>query len=134
MSDDLNRRCAEAMGWHEWTGEDDYSGPLPMFRDWDEGGMLAVYTNEETGDVEFYWNPAERIADAWVLVEKMRENGWTISWDWDDTGHAVILKRWRHGWEGVDVTLCPTFPRAICEAVRNCWNSQRFACVCFSPS
>ena len=53
---------------------------------------------------------------AMEVVEKMREDGWGVSWDWDDTGHSIYLKRWKDGWQGVDVTCCETFELAVCRA------------------
>lgn len=53
---EINAACAEAMGWerHQIGGWDGWlCGDKPM--------------------AEARWNPAKFIADAWVLLEKLRE-------------------------------------------------------------
>lgn len=64
--------AAEVMGWTQWA---DLSGDAPedvtCFADWGDTNGVAVYAKDDaTGDVAFYFNPAEDIADAWRLVEK----------------------------------------------------------------
>lgn len=81
---ELNVLIAErVMGWTRWdvtTGEDCPCEPgVTYFADWGEMGGVAVYTPPHlTGDVEYYFNPAEDIADAWRVVEKMRAEGWIV--------------------------------------------------------
>ena len=62
------------MGWHEWTGDDDYSGPYPMWRDWGTG--VAVYDNELLGSISFMFSPSTRIKDAWLVVETITKDRW----------------------------------------------------------
>jgi hypothetical protein len=66
--------CTKVMGWHHWVNTHiDYDGPHPAFAVWDihseKYPTASVYEDEISGDVTFYFNPFERIADAWLVVE-----------------------------------------------------------------
>jgi hypothetical protein len=71
------RIASEVMGWTRWDIESGEDCPcaegVTYFADWGEMGGLAIYTPPHlTGDVEFNFNPAEEIADAWRVVEKVK--------------------------------------------------------------
>ena len=54
---ETNRLIAlRVMGWHEWTGDDDYAGPYPAFFRWLGNDQLAVYV-EENYDIDHMFDP-----------------------------------------------------------------------------
>jgi hypothetical protein len=69
---EMNAAVAElVMRWHQWVDlSRDYEGPYPMFADWGEMS-LAVYEDEESGDVTRHFSPSTDIAAAWLVVEEI---------------------------------------------------------------
>lgn len=68
------RVASRVMGWTQWTdlSQDCPSEPgVTYFADWGGPCGLSVYmADNETGDVDFYFDPAEDIADAFKVLEK----------------------------------------------------------------
>ena len=85
-----------------------YTDPHPVYEVYCDNGSLAYYE-----PVKEY---SKDIACAQEVFKKLRADGWAVSWDWDDTGHSIHLKRWKDGWQGVDVTCCETLALAGCRA------------------
>lgn len=65
---EMNAAVAEVvMGWHQWVDlSRDYDGPYPMFAAWGEG-PVAVYEDEESGDVTRWFSPSTDINDAFEM-------------------------------------------------------------------
>ena len=118
---ELNRRIArEVMGWLEWTGDGDWTPPVgqekaTMFTaafPWDES--VSVYEDGEE-QMTFYFEPSRKIADAWLVVEKMREQGYSV-----DINTTISNKGWYvvlsddDGHEGDEGGT--SLPLAICKA------------------
>lgn len=116
--------CTKIMGWHQWIDTHiDYNGPLPMFAVWDLHDhpiVASVYTDEIGGDVSFYFDPFIKIADAWLVVERLEKDDWSFG--------IEITRKFIHS-ELVDIWECyfcddntsyeadaDTAPLAICLA------------------
>lgn len=110
----LDAWVAEAvMGWPEWTGDDDYSGPYPMWRDWGTG--VAVYDNELLGSIGFMFLPGTDIAAAWRVVEKTNhDNNFVLTWYNPDGRQAYVDAQFGFG---IRVgARASSAPLAICRA------------------
>jgi hypothetical protein len=69
--------AASVMGWTQWAdlSEDCPNEPgVTYFADWGGERGVAVYDpNDSSGDVAYYFNPAEDIADAWQVVARLKQ-------------------------------------------------------------
>lgn len=118
VSGELDARVAiEVMGWRE-SVDTDYD---PAQYEWRECGEYRALINR-TGQLEGLplWSPSKLITDAWMVVEKLRADGWrwvissreahTESW-W------VAVERPAH-WEANHTSknqaVDSSLPRAIC--------------------
>ena len=63
----LNEMAAKVMGWNEWA-EENATRKYPAYL---VNEMGRVFSVSDTYDFE-EWSPATDIADAWELVEKLR--------------------------------------------------------------
>jgi hypothetical protein len=77
---EITRQLAEkVMGWTYWSGEKDYDGPpgVTIFTDWSlEIPINGVDVYADGSDnLTSSFDPLNKIADAWLVVEKMAEHG-----------------------------------------------------------
>lgn len=87
------------MGWLQWDGEDDWSGPpdATFFFAGDNGSMLGVYEDGEENPT-LYFDPVKDIESAMTVIEKMRERGYRVAIQGElpnDGGWRVRLHCWR---------------------------------------
>lgn len=79
MSCEVDARVAvEVMGWKEIHGPGDISGGYAWFRRMENQRGVYVTANYETRCTSSLWSPSTSIADAWLVVEKLRRDGWRI--------------------------------------------------------
>jgi len=52
---------------------------FPSFYFMKETGICGVLDRDGDGYFDYEWNPLQNIADAWMLVEKLNENGIFVS-------------------------------------------------------
>lgn len=95
------------MGWT------DLQGSAGLY--WEDGDRLP---RKDT------FKPSTDIADAWRVVESMKEDGWRIQFSgWDSHGD-VSCEFFKLGCVGYYIEG-PTAPLAICRAaLKACWGSQ----------
>ena len=77
------------MGWVKrkvWPGRAVQVWALPNSKGWGEWFVEDKGRCVDCGTEEPGWHPAARIDQAWLVIEKMRELGWTLS-----LGQAVKL-------------------------------------------
>jgi len=60
----------DLMDWDFWDATEGPPG-FPMFAALDGSDELALYEDEETGDMTRLWAPLENMNDAWEIVEKL---------------------------------------------------------------
>lgn len=101
---DLDRQVAErVMGWKTREQE----------------GHLMVENNPGCGDLAWtpHWEPSTSIADAWLVVEAMREKGWWMYCELSDKGAWVGYTTFGGISKGDPPgVLASTMPEAICRA------------------
>ena len=122
---EMNRLIAlRVMGWHEWDGEDDYDGPLPMFCKWVDSTLSLYEFEDDTSYFDpsptSYFAPSHDERDCHRALTKMREKGWNVvvegaagvvgngAWCVELSREDIIQAR---GW-------ADTFCAAACEAMR----------------
>lgn len=118
----LNVRVASViMGWTQWT---DLSGDCPdtpgltVFADWGDSADMTVYVNDgddDEGEPDFYFNPAEDMDDAWRVLERMRERGWLMHVLAMLEGYVVNANE-TGGRDGMVQIPCDTAQEGICLA------------------
>lgn len=120
---DINVAVASrVMGWTQWT---DLSNDCPLepgvtyFADWGDPYGVAVYQPDCGGDVSFYFNPAEDIADAWKVVEKLHELKFSLVIESDYEPPTYHVEVWSAvGIWDLDESDSDSLPLALCRAAR----------------
>lgn len=122
--------ASRVMGWTQWTNLDEDCPCEPgvtYFADWGDLFGVAVYEPEGGGDVSFCFNPAEEIADAMKVVDKLKADDFWPSMTWqsgifeDDWNRAAWFVRFRcvrAGTRGDHWAADESLPLAICLAAR----------------
>lgn len=113
-----NARIAkEVMGWPEWDTKADWKGPegVTFFAAWGDCS-LAVY-DDGCEDVTRHFDPATKIADAFLVVEAMRVKGWRFRCEQQSSGGWWVCF-WDYTWTPSEHTAAAgdSLARAICKA------------------
>lgn len=78
---EIVRAAAERiMGWRYWRFEENgpsrFDGSFPVFSQWNHSPDVATcFVHHAEDESDRWWNPLTSIADAWMLVEKLRDQG-----------------------------------------------------------
>jgi hypothetical protein len=119
----------KVMGWTPWDGRNVYAGPLGVtaFCEFDDGGQIIIYREtHDTGNPYWpsnnsqRWSPAQKIDDAFEIVEHMRskglrvvmfgeKNNWTVQID------GPLAEREKFV---IELETAETLPEAICLTAR----------------
>jgi hypothetical protein len=104
-TDELNASVAEkVMGWKKHTQH------KVFYVKAEEVSQPMLGMRQAVAD----FRPAERIADAWLVVERMREIGWLCTIDVYDSG--IYSQFYRVGISKGTQEFSDSAPRAVCLA------------------